>query len=187
MLCCIGESVDSLCRDGADTDIPFNQIKQLRTPKRCSYNGRLYVWLSTEGMLDLCNGVVSEKTPQIFWPLLLAEYVTVFSGRTDTPEVRCDLTDTHTQTNHSNPPVHAHRGIKNDMRNPKIHVCRERLHMALPLSLVSLHIYSSYVLIFGSAIPTSFTIFTLVSISISMYNLASLNEPHCCLCACVHS
>ena len=29
-------------------------------------NGRLYVWLSTEAVLDLCNGAVSEKNPQIF-------------------------------------------------------------------------------------------------------------------------
>ena len=29
-------------------------------------NGRLYVLPSLEGMLDLCNGAVSEKTPQIF-------------------------------------------------------------------------------------------------------------------------
>ena len=29
-------------------------------------NGRLYVWLSTDGVLDLCNVVISEKTPQIF-------------------------------------------------------------------------------------------------------------------------
>ena len=59
-----------------------------------------------------------EKTPQMFRPTLLTEYVTVFSGRTDTPEAKCDLTDrqtdtdthththTHTQTNnYSNPHV----------------------------------------------------------------------------------
>ena len=76
-------------------------------------NGRPYVWLSMEGVLDLRNGAVSDKTPQIFGPSLLAEYVTVFSGRTDTPEVRCDLTHTHThrQTNYSNPPAHARRGL----------------------------------------------------------------------------
>ena len=34
---------------------------------------------------DLCNGVVSEKTPQIFPPSLPAEYVTSISGRTDAP------------------------------------------------------------------------------------------------------
>ena len=59
-------------------------------------NGRPYVWLSKEGVLDLCNGVVSEKTPQIFLTLLSAEYVTALSGQTDAPEVRCDLTDTQT-------------------------------------------------------------------------------------------
>ena len=42
-------------------------------------NGQPYVWLSTEqSLLDLCNGAVSEKTPQIFGPPLPAEYVTVF-------------------------------------------------------------------------------------------------------------
>ena len=69
-----------------------------------------------EGVLDLRNEAISEKNPQIFLPLLSAEYVTVFSGRTDAPEVKCDLTDTHThtqrQTNYSNPPVHAWRGLK---------------------------------------------------------------------------
>ena len=39
------------------------------------------------------NGAVSEKTPQIFGPLLPTEYVTVFSGRTDAPEVRFGLTN----------------------------------------------------------------------------------------------
>ena len=58
-------------------------------------NGRPNVWLSMEGVLDLRNGAVSEKTPQILRPPLPAEYVTVFSGRTSAPEVRCELTDTH--------------------------------------------------------------------------------------------
>ena len=44
----------------------------------------------------LCNGAVSEKSLQIFRPPLPAEHVTVFSGRTDALEVRCDLTDRHT-------------------------------------------------------------------------------------------
>ena len=67
-------------------------------------NGRLYVWLSTEGVLGLCNRVVSEKAPPIFGPLLPAEYVTELSGRTDAPKVRGHLTDTY---NYSNPPAHA--------------------------------------------------------------------------------
>ena len=46
-----------------------------------------------EGVLDLCNRVVSDK---MFLPLLPIEYMTVSSGRTDAPEVTCDLTDTHT-------------------------------------------------------------------------------------------
>ena len=44
--------------------------------------------------LDLYNRTVSEKTLQRFWPPLPAEYVTVFSGWTDTPKVTCD-THTH--------------------------------------------------------------------------------------------
>ena len=53
-----------------------------------------------EGALNLCNGAVSEKTPQFFPPTLPAEYVAAFSGQTEAPEVRCRLTDrqTHTQT-----------------------------------------------------------------------------------------
>ena len=53
-----------------------------------------------EGVLELCNGAVSEKTPQIFRPMLPAKYAAPFSGRTEAPEVRCRLTDrqTHTQT-----------------------------------------------------------------------------------------
>ena len=51
-----------------------------------------------KGWLHLGNGGVSEKTPQIFLPLLPAEYVAAFLRRTEAPEVRCDLTDTHRQT-----------------------------------------------------------------------------------------
>ena len=47
-------------------------------------------------VLDLRNGAVSAKSPQIFGPSLPAEYVTAFSGRADAPEVRCDLTDKQT-------------------------------------------------------------------------------------------
>ena len=49
-------------------------------------------------LLNLCNGVVSEKTPQIFGHPLPAEYVTssIFSRRIDVPEVTCELTYTHT-------------------------------------------------------------------------------------------
>ena len=61
-------------------------------------------WLSMEGVLDLHNRAVSEKTPQIFRPPLPAESVTVFSGPTDAPEVRCDNGQTDA---YSNPPAHA--------------------------------------------------------------------------------
>ena len=46
---------------------------------------------TTHEAVYLCNGAVSEKSPQIFRPPWPAEYVTVFSGRTDAPEVRCEL------------------------------------------------------------------------------------------------
>ena len=46
---------------------------------------------TTEGVLNLCNRAVSEKTPHIFWPLLPIECVTSISGRTDAQEVRCDF------------------------------------------------------------------------------------------------
>ena len=59
-------------------------------------NGRPHV---NGAVLDLCNGVVSEKTAQIFGPPLPAEYVTVFSGRTDALDVSCDIqTDPTTVT-----------------------------------------------------------------------------------------
>ena len=51
-----------------------------------------------EGALDLGNGAVAEKMPQIFLPLLPAECVTAFSRRTDAPEVRCDLTERQTDS-----------------------------------------------------------------------------------------
>ena len=66
--------------------------------------------------LDLRNTWVLEKTPQIFRPSSPAEFVTAFSGRTDAPEVKCDLTDTHT-----------HRQTdRHDYRNPR--VCAPRVN-----------------------------------------------------------
>ena len=60
------------------------------------------------------------EKPTIFLPPLPAEYVTVFSGWTDTPEVSCDLTDTltHTHTRLSTVTLaaHARQGLI-------IHVC----------------------------------------------------------------
>ena len=46
------------------------------------------------GVLNHRNRAISEKMPQIFQPSLHTEYVTASSQQTDTPEVRCDLTDT---------------------------------------------------------------------------------------------
>ena len=37
VLVAIRESVDSLCRDGADRTHPFSKIEWVRTPKRGSY------------------------------------------------------------------------------------------------------------------------------------------------------
>ena len=56
---------------------------------------------TTQEVVYLCNEAVSEKSPQIFWPSLPVEYMAEFSGRTDAPEVRCDLTDRH--DDYSNP------------------------------------------------------------------------------------
>ena len=58
----------------------------------------LYVGRSTQGLLDLHNEAVSEKPPEICRLSLPAEYVTAFTGRTDAPEVRCDITDRQTET-----------------------------------------------------------------------------------------
>ena len=49
-----------------------------------------------EGALDLGNGAFPEKTPQNFGPSLPVEYRAAFSQRKEAPEVRRDLTDTHT-------------------------------------------------------------------------------------------
>ena len=63
-------------------------------------------------VLGLCNEAVSEKTPQLSLP---DEFVTLISIQTDTPEVRCGLTDgvTHRQTNPTTVTLaaHARRGL----------------------------------------------------------------------------
>ena len=71
---------------------------------------------TTQEAVYLCNGAISEKSPQILRPLLPAEYVTAFSGRTEAPEVRCDLTDRQTHR-HTDPTTvtlaaHVRRGLK---------------------------------------------------------------------------
>ena len=57
----------------ADRDAPcrVDSLFLLHSINECSYNAharflqeRLYVWLSTEGVLDLCNRAVSEKTEE---------------------------------------------------------------------------------------------------------------------------
>ena len=48
----------------------LTKLKRNWPTVRMAFNG---------GVLDLCNRVVSEKTPQIFGPPLPAEYVTGFS------------------------------------------------------------------------------------------------------------
>ena len=63
-------------------------------------------------VLDLCSGAVSEKIPQIFWPPLPAEYMIVFSGRTDAPEVRFVNRQTDRQTPTTvTLTAHARRGL----------------------------------------------------------------------------
>ena len=54
------------------------------------------------------NGAVSEKNPHIFGPTLPAEYVTEFSGQTDAPEVRFDLTDRQTDRHPTTVTLAAH-------------------------------------------------------------------------------
>ena len=49
----------------------------------------------TQEAVYLCNGAVSEKSPHIFRPPLPAEYMTVFSGRTDAPETTTVTLATH--------------------------------------------------------------------------------------------
>ena len=67
---------------------------------------------------QIAGSAPGEKSPHIFRPPLSAEYVTVFSGRTDAPEVRCDL---QRQTDRQdNPPAHARRGL---ITNPSFAVC----------------------------------------------------------------
>ena len=76
--------------------------------RMCTFRRKMADWLSMEGVLDLCNRGVSEKHPQIFGPQLPVEYVTEFSGRTD---VRCDLTDRHTDRT-TVTLLHMRRGLK---------------------------------------------------------------------------
>ena len=66
---------------------------------------------TTQEAVYLCNGAVSEKSPQIFRPPLPVEYVTVFSGRTDAPGLRFDLTDTQTDPTTVTLAAHARRGL----------------------------------------------------------------------------
>ena len=70
----------------------------------------------------LWNGTVSEKIPKNFQPTLHTEYLTVFSGRTDAPEARCDLTDGHTHTGRTTTITlaHARRGLTRNRRIGKI-------------------------------------------------------------------
>ena len=68
-------------------------------------------------MLDHCNGAVSEKTSQIFSPSLRAKYmyVTAFSGRTDAPEVTCDLTERQTDPTTVTIAAHCAARVNNSM------------------------------------------------------------------------
>ena len=68
-------------------------------------NGRLYAWPYNGGSAGSRQRSGFRENPTNFLTFVSAEYVTAFSGRTDAPEVRCDLTDRHTHThdNYSNP------------------------------------------------------------------------------------
>ena len=68
-------------------------------------------------VVDLCNGAVSEKNPQLFWPSLPVEYITSISGWTDAWEG--DVEWTHRQTDPTTVTLtaHAHRGL---IRQPNI-------------------------------------------------------------------
>ena len=76
-------------------------------------NGQLQVCRTTEGVMDLYNGEVSEKTLQIFSPSLPTEYVTTFSGRTDAPEVSGQM-DRQTDPTTVTLTAHAHQRLMNE-------------------------------------------------------------------------
>ena len=66
-----------------------------------------------EGALDLRNGRVSEKTPQIFLTSLRFEYVTAFSRRTDALKLSYRLTEGQTDTTTTvTLGAHAQRGLQ---------------------------------------------------------------------------
>ena len=76
----------------------------------------LYADRTTVGVLDVCNGALSEKTPQIFWLSLPVEYVIWLSGRKDAVEVRYWLTDKYThRPNYSNPCCACAQRVNDDM------------------------------------------------------------------------
>ena len=66
---------------------------------------------------------VSEKIPQIFRPKLHPEYVTAFSGRTDAPDARCDLTNSQTDRQTDR---HTHTHRQDNYNNPR--ACAPRVN-----------------------------------------------------------
>ena len=79
----------------------------------CIYDFQLHIWCRKQCLSALEQFAVSEIPTQIFWPSLPVEYMISFSGQTDTPEVRCWLTDTHTCTQSTTVTLtaHAHWGL----------------------------------------------------------------------------
>ena len=61
----IRELVDSLCRDGADTDMPIFQMKRLRTPERYSYSYIIFHGV-THVVIVACNYPLSACIHELF-------------------------------------------------------------------------------------------------------------------------
>ena len=65
-------------------------------------------------VLHLCNRAVSEKTPQIFSPLLPTECMTAFSEQTEAPEVIDMCLNRQTDPTTVTLAAHARRGLMPD-------------------------------------------------------------------------
>ena len=87
---------NSICADYNDTHISTCQwdwIDLMCSAKFLQENGWLYTYFNGGS----AGSLQQSSFRQIFWPLLPIEYVTVFSRRTDAPNVRCDQTQRTTK------------------------------------------------------------------------------------------